>query len=228
MRTSLRWAAPELMGSSGDEDETNTVEKTKKSDVYALAMASRPFPKPFAYWLTQYDHNQTLLEIISGESPYAEYRRDFGVLKALWDKKLPKRPEVLSESNSKQDKIWRLLVECWNHDHTARPDAQAVLELLQAETKPPEVKGPELVTPQMSVEQIFNILVQHGCPDLTLQMDPRQETAMIVSGGGFGDIWKGKLHNGAKVAIKTCRTNALEQISGKHFKRAMREVYYWS
>ncbi|KDN41298.1 hypothetical protein RSAG8_07567, partial [Rhizoctonia solani AG-8 WAC10335] len=208
MRTSLRWAAPELMGSSGDEDETNTVEKTKKSD------------------LTQYDYNQTLLEIISGESPYAEYRRDFGVLKALWDKKPPKRPEVLSESNSKQDKIWRLLVECWNHDHTARPDAQAVLELLQAETKPSEFKGPERVTSQMSVERIFNILVQHGCPDLTLQMDPRQKAAMIVSGGGFGDIWKGKLHNGAKVAIKTCRTDTW--CSHKAIKRAAREVYYWS
>ncbi|CAE6523827.1 unnamed protein product [Rhizoctonia solani] len=161
MRTSLRWAAPELMGSSGDEDETNTVEKTKKSD------------------LTQYDYNQTLLEIISGESPRA----------------------------------------CGTAGYEPRYQ-------LQAETKPSEFKGPERVTSQMSVERIFNILVQHGCPDLTLQMDPRQKTAMIMSGGGFGDIWKGKLHNGDKVAIKTWRTDTW--CSHKAIKRAARELYYWS
>ncbi|CAE6487097.1 unnamed protein product [Rhizoctonia solani] len=59
-------------------------------------------------------------------------------------------------------------------------------------------------------------------------MDARQDTAMIVSGGGFGDIWKGQLYSGANVAIKCWRTNALEQCDYKTLKRAARELYYWS
>ncbi|CAE6461572.1 unnamed protein product [Rhizoctonia solani] len=59
-------------------------------------------------------------------------------------------------------------------------------------------------------------------------MDPRQDTAMIVSGGGFGDIWKGQLYNGNKVAIKAWRTNALGNCDYKTTKRAARELYCWS
>ena len=68
---------------------------------------------------------------------------------------------------------------------------------------------------------------------------------MIVSRGGFGDIWKGKLHTGGKVAIKTWRTNTLEQCNYKTLKvcpqvslftqlnsdrdqRAARELHLWS
>ena len=58
---------------------------------------------------------------------------------------------------------------------------------------------------------MFDCLIGAGCIDLSLQMDTRQETALIVSGGGFGDIWRGKLHNGGKVAIKAWRTTTLEQ-----------------
>ncbi|CAE6485492.1 unnamed protein product [Rhizoctonia solani] len=60
-------------------------------------------------------------------------------------------------------------------------------------------------------------------------MSSRQETAMIVSGGGFGDIWKGQLHSGAKVAIKAWRTTAtLGRCEYKTLKRAARELYTWS
>ncbi|CAE6414072.1 unnamed protein product, partial [Rhizoctonia solani] len=63
---------------------------------------------------------------------------------------------------------------------------------------------------------------------LSSRMDPRQETAMIASGGGLGDIWKGQLHDGGKVAIKAWRTNALEQCSYKTLKRVARELFCWS
>ncbi|KAH7345538.1 kinase-like domain-containing protein [Rhizoctonia solani] len=59
-------------------------------------------------------------------------------------------------------------------------------------------------------------------------MDTRQDTAMIVSGGGFGDIWMSRLHNGTKVAIKAWRTNTIEGVSHKTLKRAARELHYWS
>ncbi|CAE6441223.1 unnamed protein product, partial [Rhizoctonia solani] len=80
----------------------------------------------------------------------------------------------------------------------------------------------------MSTQQIFDCLIAVGCIDLSAQMDTHQNTAMIASGGGFGDIWVGKLHDGTKVAIKAWRTNALQDCTQKTLKRAAREIYYWS
>ncbi|CUA70836.1 Lissencephaly-1 homolog [Drosophila willistoni] [Rhizoctonia solani] len=87
---------------------------------------------------------------------------------------------------------------------------------------------PQIVSSDMSTHQIFDCLKASGCVDLSSHMDPKQETAMIVSGGGFGDIWKGQLYNGGKVAIKAWRTNALGNCDYKTLKRAARELYCWS
>ncbi|CAE6399147.1 unnamed protein product [Rhizoctonia solani] len=87
---------------------------------------------------------------------------------------------------------------------------------------------PQTITSQMSTRQVFECLTSTGCIDLSSQMDTQQNTAMIMSGGGFGDIWMGRLHNGGKVAIKTWRTNALEQNDYITLKCAARELYIWS
>ncbi|CUA78547.1 putative WD repeat-containing protein alr2800 [Nostoc sp, PCC 7120] [Rhizoctonia solani] len=83
---------------------------------------------------------------------------------------------------------------------------------------------PQIVSSEMSAQQMFNCLTASGCVDLSPHMDPRQNTAMIVSGGGFGDIWMGQLHNGVKVAIKAWRTNALGNPDYKTLKRAGRVI----
>ncbi|KEP49004.1 tyrosine kinase family catalytic domain protein [Rhizoctonia solani 123E] len=88
--------------------------------------------------------------------------------------------------------------------------------------------GPHVITSQMSTQQIFECLISTGCIDLSSEMDTQQSTAMIVSGGGFGDIWMGKLHSGGKVAIKAWRTNTVDQCDYKTIKRAARELFYWS
>ncbi|CAE6503413.1 unnamed protein product, partial [Rhizoctonia solani] len=75
-----------------------------------------------------------------------------------------------------------------------------------------------IITSQMSAQQMFDCLTASGCIDLSTQMDTQQDAAMIVSGGGFGDIWKGKLHNGGKVAIKSWRTNAMGKCDYKTLK----------
>ncbi|CUA68585.1 putative WD repeat-containing protein alr3466 [Nostoc sp, PCC 7120] [Rhizoctonia solani] len=85
-----------------------------------------------------------------------------------------------------------------------------------------------IITSQMSTQQMFDCLTASGCVDLSTQMDTQQDAAMIVSGGGFGDIWKGQLHNGRKVAIKAWRTNAMGKCDYKTLKRAARELFLWS
>ncbi|CAE6492338.1 unnamed protein product [Rhizoctonia solani] len=90
------------------------------------------------------------------------------------------------------------------------------------------LSGPQIISRQMSTHQMFEHLTGAGCVDLSPQMDSKQETAMIMSGGGFGDIWMGRLHNGGKVAIKAWRTNTLGECSYKTIKRAARELFFWS
>ncbi|CAE6502833.1 unnamed protein product [Rhizoctonia solani] len=172
--------------------------------------------------------HQNELEIITGKSPYIEYKRDFGVLKALSDKKLPRRPEALSQTSDKHDRLWNLLVECWNHDCAARPDAQHVLDLLRLETIPPEVKTPDFIARHMSLQEIFSLLLRHGCANLSSEMDVRQDDAVIMNGGGFGDIWLGRLYDGTRIAIKAMRQLIIEQSDYKNLKRAAREIYLWS
>ncbi|ELU40226.1 Vegetative incompatibility protein [Rhizoctonia solani AG-1 IA] len=80
----------------------------------------------------------------------------------------------------------------------------------------------------MSIQEIFDIICRHGCIDFSPYMDTAQDTAVLMSGGGFGDIWKGQLHDGSKVAIKAWRASLIEQCDYKTLKRATREIYYWS
>ncbi|CAE6358944.1 unnamed protein product [Rhizoctonia solani] len=50
---------------------------------------------------------------------------------------------------------------------------------------------------------MFDVLISHGCIDLSSQMDPKQEAAIVVSRGDLGDFWMGRLYNGEKTAINT-------------------------
>ncbi|KAG8729729.1 hypothetical protein FRC10_003487 [Ceratobasidium sp. 414] len=98
----LRWMAPELLLSSG-EDDAAPITRSKQTDIYALGM--------------------TMLEIISGRVPYVEYKVDRGIIRALDRKEFPTRPREVSS-----DWIWSLLEACWNHDPEARPSASWVYD----------------------------------------------------------------------------------------------------
>ncbi|KAG9120002.1 hypothetical protein FRC07_004685, partial [Ceratobasidium sp. 392] len=100
----LRWMAPELL--LRQEDDMTPVAKTKQTDVYALGM--------------------TMLETITGKLPYAEYRFDTAIIRALDRRQLPNRPKELSAHDTLEDWMWSLLKTCWEHDPMARPLASLV------------------------------------------------------------------------------------------------------
>ncbi|QRW22047.1 Vegetative incompatibility protein HET-E-1 [Rhizoctonia solani] len=78
------------------------------------------------------------------------------------------------------------------------------------------------------IEETFNLLLKHGCIDLTSQMESGRDSSVMIGGGGFGDIWTSRLRSGGKVAIKVWRGSSIEQCEDKALKRATREVYHWS
>lgn len=116
--------APELLLRSDDENETDPpASSTKQTDIYALGMVSAAASDTAACSKPL----KTMLETITGKVPYAEYRKDMGIYGALTNKQPPARPSELLGPDVQPDQMWHLLLRCWDHNPTARPNALSVL-----------------------------------------------------------------------------------------------------
>ncbi|CAE6511962.1 unnamed protein product [Rhizoctonia solani] len=90
---------------------------------------------------------------------------------------------------------------------------------------------PGLVSGKMLPDQIASLLVEHGCKDITAEVDFKHCAQIPFAQGGFGLIHRGVLRNGQLVAIK-----CIEMLGywgswrpgGKHWKHAAHELYAWS
>ncbi|KAF8596615.1 kinase-like protein [Ceratobasidium sp. AG-I] len=97
----LRWMAPELLEIMSDELEAApTPARNKQTDMYAFGM-----------------------EILTGRIPYFELRNDMSIYRAISIQRAPNRPKELAEIDDRANKMWQLLMRCWDHDPEARPDA---------------------------------------------------------------------------------------------------------
>ncbi|KAG9122752.1 hypothetical protein FRC07_000737 [Ceratobasidium sp. 392] len=61
------------------------------------------------------------------------------------------------------------------------------------------------ISSRMSTAEIVKCLVDHGCEDVTSELDLSNCTEYPVAGGGYGDVYRGRLHDGLTVAIKCSR-----------------------
>ncbi|KAG8727129.1 hypothetical protein FRC11_013864, partial [Ceratobasidium sp. 423] len=86
----------------------------------------------------------------------------------------------------------------------------------------------ETVHRGQSMQEIFDVLLRHGCVDLSSQMGTTKSDVVRVAAGGSGDIWKGELFNGTRVAIKTWRASIIDASGYKVLKRSARELHLWS
>ncbi|KAG8679482.1 hypothetical protein FRC08_016956, partial [Ceratobasidium sp. 394] len=68
----------------------------------------------------------TVLEIMTGRVPYAEFKVDRAIIRALDKKQFPNRPQELSSHTP----LWSLLEACWNHDPEGRPASSSVYDQL--------------------------------------------------------------------------------------------------
>ncbi|CAE6530191.1 unnamed protein product [Rhizoctonia solani] len=102
----VRWAAPELLRESG--------KRSQATDVYALGM--------------------TMLEVMSGQIPYAGVS-DLVVISHAQRGKHPDRPkENIPSSSQDGDKFWKLLVACWAYQPAKRPIATQVATIVESIT----------------------------------------------------------------------------------------------
>ncbi|KAF8594766.1 kinase-like protein [Ceratobasidium sp. AG-I] len=80
----------------------------------------------------------------------------------------------------------------------------------------------------MSSLEVIACLADHGCENLTDVLDTHSCSEFPVSGGGFGDVYRGKLSDGCAIAIKTMRLEINSHEQRKHLKDAAREMHTWS
>ncbi|CAE6414183.1 unnamed protein product [Rhizoctonia solani] len=84
-----------------------------------------------------------------------------------------------------------------------------------------------LMTSKMHSESVSACLIQHGCNDMTDDLEMRQCDQHVFTRGGSSVIYRGTLNNGRLVAIK-CMESLNDHDHGKNLKRAAREIYIWS
>ena len=100
----IRWMSPELLHPErfGFKD----CRPTKGSDYYALGMV--------------------ILEVLSGQAPFARYR-EVVVMRKVLDGEGPERPE----STWFTDELWGILENCWSSQPKDRPTGETILESLE-------------------------------------------------------------------------------------------------
>jgi len=98
----IRWMAPEII-----EGESSP---SKASDTYSFSM--------------------TILELVTGKHPFAEYKKEFTLIRAMtqFPIVLPQRP---MDPSWLTDEMWSLMEKCWAISHN-RPTMEDVSNALQA------------------------------------------------------------------------------------------------
>ncbi|KAG9102873.1 hypothetical protein FRC07_010137, partial [Ceratobasidium sp. 392] len=95
----------------------------------------------------------------------------------------------------------------------------------------PQLNVPVKISRTMLPAEIIRHLVVHGCQDVTKDLDTQSCSEYPIASGGFGDVYRGQLRNGPRVAIKCMRIFADldgEQQQQKHLNYAAREIHTWS
>ncbi|KIJ08702.1 hypothetical protein PAXINDRAFT_102482 [Paxillus involutus ATCC 200175] len=105
----VRWAAPEIL--TTHDDESFPWVPTEQSDIYSLG--------------------SVMLQVCSGEVPYANLRSDAQVLLALADGVTPSRPATPWMN----DRVWDFIQRCWLAEERGaeRPSAEEALNFIQEE-----------------------------------------------------------------------------------------------
>ncbi|KAG8795451.1 hypothetical protein FRC12_014268 [Ceratobasidium sp. 428] len=81
----------------------------------------------------------------------------------------------------------------------------------------------------MPIDAVIERLVNHGCPNISSDLDLALCDQNPYSGGGFGDVHRGTLLDGTKVALKCVRLYVNKgKDYRKEFKYAARELHTWS
>jgi len=109
IRGSTRWLACEFFEISDNDDEPPPTHN-EKTDVWSFGM--------------------TILELLSGDVPYASIKNDLRVMFAIVQGQLPAKPQIMGSSldASIRSYMWEICCRCWIKDPIERPSIAELLE----------------------------------------------------------------------------------------------------
>ncbi|KAG6907312.1 hypothetical protein DXG01_009431 [Tephrocybe rancida] len=149
--------APELLGATEDfESETS-----KEGDVYALACVC--------------------YEIFTGQIPFARFTKDSAIILQLQLGAIPERPEATNpawRAWGLTEKIWLLMVDCWERDTSKRPSAVAILDTTLI--SPQEFRGRMRKSFETMTVEELNDIINNGAGTPVLGMDTTDSARYIL------------------------------------------------
>ncbi|KAG8974853.1 hypothetical protein FRC05_006786 [Tulasnella sp. 425] len=107
----FRWQSPELW---------QNAPKTFESDVYAFSM--------------------TIVEVLTGKAPFADYLNDVAVMLAVMSNKRPSKIPTESSSGISYEVIWEVAAACWPQEPADRLSMSEALERIR--TDPSLIENP--------------------------------------------------------------------------------------
>ncbi|CAE6533310.1 unnamed protein product [Rhizoctonia solani] len=93
---------------------------------------------------------------------------------------------------------------------------------------PPSEQLKQKVGGRMSISEVVALISLRGLPNLTSEVDAMRCTTNPFAGGGFGDVYRGYLRNGLKVAIKCPRIFGGSPHEERNTWAMAKEGYTWS
>jgi len=150
MGGTTRWMSPELLYVV--QYGLKNGRPTRRSDCYALGM--------------------TLLEVLSGDVPFAPFN-SFAVMLKVVEGERPARPEG-AEGSRFTDDVWQVLNQCWAHQPKDRPPIADVLECLERVSKVPEAPTEQVGGNAGTDEDIAS-----NPPRMRSRLNPRRFVAFL-------------------------------------------------
>ncbi|KAF8596626.1 kinase-like protein [Ceratobasidium sp. AG-I] len=90
-------------------------------------------------------------------------------------------------------------------------------------------KALKSISRTMSAREVIETLGEHGCPDVTPNLDLNRCKTSPIAHGGFGEVHEGWFSNGTRIAIKCPRMNFNMTKEGYgELKSMAHEIYAWS
>ncbi|CAE6418247.1 unnamed protein product [Rhizoctonia solani] len=91
----------------------------------------------------------------------------------------------------------------------------------------------ELITSTMSLDEIVTCLLEHGCRDVTQELELKSCDQHPLTRGGYGIIYQGAFYNGTAVALKCIEALPAGhwgewQLTEKSLKHTAYELYAWT
>ncbi|OJA09211.1 hypothetical protein AZE42_00662 [Rhizopogon vesiculosus] len=203
-----RWMAPEFVDFLDDSDEPQSPQKpTKTGDIYSFGCV--------------------MLQILSGEEPYAWIKHAVHVITAIASGRKPFKRRV----NTNMNEAYELLSsQCLSNIPEQRPSIAEITTIMgPAEEFFYDIPRTRQAQSSSVHDEIDETWSHQGVCDLTGKLEniPPYPTAS----GGYGDIWKCDLKKDGtvvKVAAKALRRrDASDDALTKALKRGKRELGVW-